>query len=113
MDVARVNCAHDGPEAWARMVVAVRSAAAAAGRQVLVSMDLPGPKLRTGPIIAGPAIARARVTRDENGRLFAPARLWMTSVDAPAAAPTAARTARVMRPLLKVRVDGSWLAARS
>ena len=58
MDVARINCAHDDPAAWARMVANVRAAGSAAGRQVFVSMDLPGPKLRTGPIADGPALGR-------------------------------------------------------
>ena len=71
MDVARINCAHDDPAAWARMVASVRAASAKAGRQVLVSMDLPGPKLRTGPIVAGPSVGRARVTRSESGRVLA------------------------------------------
>ena len=83
MVVARINCAHDDPPAWARMAGCVRAAAANAGRQVLVSMDLPGPKLRTGPIVEGPSVGRARVTRDESGRVLAPARIWLTAVDAP------------------------------
>jgi len=63
MDVARINCAHDDPAAWARMAASVRAAVELAGRHVLVSMDLPGPKLRTGPLVDGPAVGRARVTR--------------------------------------------------
>jgi pyruvate kinase len=59
MDVARINCAHDDPAAWARMSLSVRAAAERAGRQVLVSMDLSGPKLRTGPIVDGPSVGRA------------------------------------------------------
>jgi len=72
MDVARINCAHDDPATWARMAANVRTAAAAAGRTVLVSMDLPGPNLRTGPIIDGRSVGRARVTRDESGKVLAP-----------------------------------------
>ncbi|MGX6607107.1 hypothetical protein ACWKSP_34035 [Micromonosporaceae bacterium Da 78-11] len=77
MDVARVNCAHDGPAAWERMAANVR-AAATGDRSVLISMDLPGPKLRTGPILDGPAVGRARVTRNESGHVLAPAQLWLT-----------------------------------
>ncbi|MCB1356731.1 MAG: pyruvate kinase [Maritimibacter sp.] len=43
----RINCAHDGPAAWAAMIDHVRAAAAAAGRRVPVYMDLAGPKVRT------------------------------------------------------------------
>jgi pyruvate kinase len=108
MDIARINCAHDDPARWARMATAVRVAAAAAGRAVLVSMDLPGPKLRTGPIADGPAVGRARVTRDDSGHVLAPARIWLTPVDAPPPAPVAP----ALRPTLSVRVDAGWLAAR-
>jgi pyruvate kinase len=110
MDVARINCAHDDPAAWARMAASVRAAAANAGRQVLVSMDLPGPKLRTGPIVDGPSVGRARVTRDDNGRILAPARIWLTCLDAPATPPVPNPPA--VRPPLALWVDRVWLAAR-
>jgi len=110
MDVARINCAHDEPAAWARMADGVRAAAANAGRQVLVSMDLPGPKLRTGPIADGPAVGRARVTRGEDGQVLAPARIWLTCVNAPTPPPAPTPPAR--RPTLAVWVDRDWLAAR-
>lgn len=109
MDIARINCAHDGPDAWARMAENVRAAATSTGRQVLVSMDLPGPKLRTGPIREGPAVGRARVTRDSYGVVIAPARLWLTPVDAPSPAP--APPAPATRPTLTVGVDREWLAS--
>jgi pyruvate kinase len=111
MDVARINCAHDDPEAWARMAASVRAAADRAGRQVLVSMDLPGPKLRTGPIVDGPSVGRARVTRNASGQVLAPARLWLTQLDAAGQPPRLATPAA--RPTLSVQVDGDWLAVRS
>jgi pyruvate kinase len=110
MDVARINCAHDDPDTWTQMIGNVRAAATTAGRQVLVSMDLPGPKLRTGPIADGSRVGRARVTRDESGQVLAPARVWLTPVDAPT--PPPAPIAPAVRPTLAVRVDGVWLAAR-
>jgi pyruvate kinase len=111
MDVARINCAHDDPAAWARMAASVRVASELAGRKVLVSMDLPGPKLRTGPIVDGPSVGRARVTRSETGQVLAPARIWLTSADAPT--PPPAPILPALRPTLAVRVDPDWLAARS
>ena len=51
MDVARINCAHDDPPAWhgwPRTCAPPRQPRRPA--RSLVSMDLPGPKLRTGPI---------------------------------------------------------------
>jgi pyruvate kinase len=110
MDVARVNCAHDDRATWARMAAHVRAAATSAGRPVLVSMDLPGPKLRTGPIAAGPAVGRARVTRDEAGAVLAAARVWLTPADSPAPAPVP--EAANARPALVVRVDRAWSLAR-
>jgi pyruvate kinase len=110
MDVARINCAHDDPTAWAAMALHVRSAAATAGRQVLVSMDLPGPKLRTGPIVDGPCVGRARVTRTESGEVLEPATILLRSRDAPS--PDVPPSDTASRPLLVVTVDGAWLAER-
>jgi pyruvate kinase len=103
MDVARINCAHDGPEQWAAMIGHVRAAGQALGCEVRVAMDLAGPKLRTGPIEPGPQVEKIKPTRDSGGRVTAPARLWLGEADpavdddAPAvpvagAAWTAART---------------------
>jgi pyruvate kinase len=50
MDVARLNFAHASPEQHADTVERIRAAAAAAGREVAVLQDVPGPKLRLGPI---------------------------------------------------------------
>ncbi|UPW07531.1 pyruvate kinase [Gordonia terrae] len=63
MDVARVNCAHDGPTEWSRMIESVRSLP---GR-VRVAMDLAGPKLRTGPLEPGPKVIKAKPVRADNG----------------------------------------------
>jgi pyruvate kinase len=75
MDCMRINCAHDGPAAWASMIAHLRAANAAADRNCLVAMDLGGPKLRTGPLRPGPAVLRSRPLRDAFGRVVAPARI--------------------------------------
>lgn len=75
MDIARINCAHDDAAAWEAMAEHVRRAAGAVGRPVRILMDLAGPKLRTGPIAAGPAVVKVRPARDAYGRVLAPARL--------------------------------------
>lgn len=85
MDVARINCAHDGATEWAAMAVAVRAAAAKAGRPVRVLMDIAGPKLRTGPIAGGPAVLKIRPRRDAFGRCTAPARFTLKAAGRPAA----------------------------
>src|SRR5438874_986091 len=48
MDVARLNFAHGDPEEHAETVRRIRTAADAAGRNVGVLQDIPGPKLRLG-----------------------------------------------------------------
>lgn len=82
MDIARINCAHDDATAWQAMAEHVRRAAGAVGRPVRILMDLAGPKLRTGPIAAGPAVMKLRPVRDAYGRVLAPARLILYASDA-------------------------------
>lgn len=111
MDLARINCAHDGPAAWEKMISNVRAAAAEAGKKVRVSMDLAGPKIRTGAIASGPAVGRARVTRDEAGQVLTPSKLWITrravglGGEQPAPLPPSDLPGR---PPLPVQVDGTW-----
>ena len=73
MDVARINGAHDDPDAWERMAVHVRRASSEVGRSCRVSMDLPGPKLRTGPLTEGPQVVKLRPERDLRGVPVTPA----------------------------------------
>ena len=53
LDVARLNFSHGDREIHAENAERVRAAASAAGRQVAVLQDLPGPKLRVGAIAGG------------------------------------------------------------
>ncbi len=53
MDVARLNFSHGNREIHADNAERVRAAAAAAGRQVAILQDLPGPKIRIGAIRDG------------------------------------------------------------
>lgn len=71
MDIARINCAHDGEDAWASMIKSVR----ALPENVLVAMDLGGPKLRTGPLTPGPRVVKVKPVRDDLGRVTTPARI--------------------------------------
>ena len=112
MGLARINCAHDDPERWGRMIDHVRAAERSVGRRIPVSMDLAGPKLRTGPIALGAPVGRARVTRQDDSTLVEPARIWFTR-DAPDPADTPAPPVTRGRPALCVRVDPDWLAGRS
>jgi pyruvate kinase len=53
MDVARLNFSHGSAEEHAEVAERVRDAANRAGRPVAVLQDLPGPKLRIGPLRDG------------------------------------------------------------
>ena len=87
MDCARINCAHDAPEAWAAMAAHVRAAAQRRGRPCRVLMDVGGPKLRTGALPPAEAVLKLRPHRDVFGRVQAPWRAWLGSAPAPAALP--------------------------
>lgn len=104
MDVARINCAHDGPAAWRAMADHVRRASSEAGRGCLIAMDLAGPKLRTGPIQPGPGLVKLRPHRDALGRVVAPAQAWLTADDQPKPPPEPGMTA--------LPVAGEWLRRR-
>lgn len=82
-DLVRVNCAHDGPDDWAAMITHVRRAERAYGRHVKVTMDLAGPKLRTGPIAPAAQVVHIKPERDDLGREVAPARVWLTHPNGP------------------------------
>ena len=62
-DCVRINCGHDDPKIWARMIRNVRSAARACGRQCHVVMDLCGPRARIGAVL--PEGDGVRVKRGE------------------------------------------------
>src|ERR687889_490380 len=55
MDVARLNFAHGTPDQHAETAGRIREAAERAGREVAILGDLPGPKLRLGPVAGGVA----------------------------------------------------------
>jgi pyruvate kinase len=104
MDIARVNCAHDGPETWSRMIDHVHSTRRANGHRPRVAMDLAGPKLRTGPLHPGPRVVRISPRRDRLGHVTAPALVWLT-------ARGAASTSRHRISVVPVD-DAAWLERR-
>jgi pyruvate kinase len=100
MDVARINCAHDGPAVWERMIRHIRRAEKALGRTCRILMDLGGPKLRTGPLEMGPMVVKLRPERDSFGKVTRPARIWITAANKPVSAPTEAA--------VSLPVSGVW-----
>lgn len=81
MDIARINCAHDGDIEWHQMAAHVRRAAKAAQRTVKILMDLGGPKIRTGEMSPCLPVLKLKPGKDEFGRVFRPARLHMRPID--------------------------------
>lgn len=102
MDGMRINCAHDDPTAWSRMIEHLKRAKRVLGRPCKIIMDLAGPKLRTGPLEQGPEVLRIHPCRDSYGRVIAHARVWLTSATAPCAPPSPAQAC--------LPVAAPWLA---
>jgi pyruvate kinase len=101
MNCVRINCAHGDKDEWLRTVEHVRRAEIALKKPCKIEMDLGGAKIRTGAVAAAPAVRRVRPTRDDLGRVTAPARVWLTATIA--ALPPAPADA-------VIPVDGQWLA---
>jgi len=100
MDCLRINCAHDGPPVWLRMIEHLRSAERALGKQCRICMDLAGPKLRTGPLEPTPGVLKLKPQRDASGRVVTPAKILFTT--------TALGVAKKSRPTLPVRAAPWW-----
>ena len=83
MDCMRINCAHDDEDAWAGMVENLRRAERELSKECRVLMDVPGPKLRTGPIESVPGITKWRPRRDRFGTVTEPAKIWLTPIEHP------------------------------
>jgi len=111
MDVARINGAHDEPDVWEAMARHVEEASVALGRRIPICFDLPGPKLRTGPVAAGPEVVRLRPIRDARGLAIVPARVRLVAAHGPDAARAAHSSPAATSVPTTVAVDDDWLAA--
>ncbi|MEM6394841.1 MAG: pyruvate kinase [Bacteroidota bacterium] len=67
MNCARINCAHDSPDIWSKMIDNIRRASKEYDRAIKISMDLAGPKIRTGLIEPGPKVVRYKPTKNALG----------------------------------------------
>ena len=113
MDVMRINCARDSPDAWADMVNNLRRAQRELGRSCKILTDLGGPKLRTGAIQSERRILRIKPTRDVRGRVVTPAHVWLTPAEIPQDGPGGATTTLLMpRELLQKAEAGDELRFR-
>jgi pyruvate kinase len=98
----RINCAHDGPAEWARMVDHLRLAEERHGRTCRILMDLAGPKVRTGGLESAQTVVKFRPRRDARGNVVDPARVWMCAEEDPRPSPTPADVA--------LPVSRAWLS---
>ncbi|WP_347158340.1 pyruvate kinase [Pontibacter chitinilyticus] len=100
MNCARINCAHDDPQVWLRMVQQIRKASEALHLPCQILMDLMGPKLRTGPLQPGPPLLIIRPVQNKLGQVVGPAKVWLTAAGGPVPAGTDAT----------LPLDADWLA---
>jgi pyruvate kinase len=102
MDCMRINCAHDDEPAWAAMIENLRRAKAELRRDCRILMDLPGPKLRTGPIETLPGVVKWQPRRNRYGRVLGPARIWLAAEASGPAGPAGAHA--------RLAMPREWLA---
>ncbi len=79
MNCARINCAHDEPEIWSKMIKNIDRANHALKKNCKITMDLGGPKLRTGLIKPGPKIIHIKPERDQYGKVIHPSKIWIAA----------------------------------
>ena len=101
MDCMRINCAHDNEDAWASMVEKLRRAERELNKECRVLMDVPGPKLRTGPIESVPGVMKWSPRRDRFGTVTEPAKIWLTPIEHPESSPESADA--------RLTVPAEWL----
>ncbi len=87
MNCMRINAAHDNEDAWARMVENLRRAERELGQQCTVLMDLPGPKLRTGPTASIPGVIKIQPKRDRFGNVVETAKICLRPIENPETSP--------------------------
>jgi pyruvate kinase len=83
MNSARINCAHDSPDVWSKMIQNIYRAKDTLNKNCKIIMDLGGPKLRTGAMKPGPMVIHIKPKRDQIGRVIQPARVWIAPPDIP------------------------------
>lgn len=99
MNSARINCAHDNPAVWRKMIDNIHKANDNLAKNCKVMMDLGGPKLRTGSMQPGPQIIHIRPEKDVMGKIINPAKIWI----APPSYPPPHN-----EPIIHIPVDEEW-----
>ncbi|MFK5857622.1 MAG: pyruvate kinase [Bacteroidota bacterium] len=84
MNSARINCAHDDPTTWQKMIENIHLSNDKLSKNCKIMMDLGGPKLRTGSMQPGPEIIHIKPEKDVSGNIVNPAKIWIAPQDFPA-----------------------------
>ncbi len=79
MNCARINCAHDTPDVWTKIIAHIKRAADENGKEIKIAMDLAGPKIRTGAVRPGPKVKKFRPSKDDEGNVIHPAEILLVS----------------------------------
>eukprot|EP00252_Welwitschia_mirabilis_P010441 TRINITY_DN2370_c0_g1_i2.p1 TRINITY_DN2370_c0_g1~~TRINITY_DN2370_c0_g1_i2.p1 ORF type:complete len:787 (+),score=145.28 TRINITY_DN2370_c0_g1_i2:308-2668(+) len=77
VSLVRINCAHDGPDIWKRIIMNVRKSSQMLEKPCRILMDLAGPKLRTGSFSAALKLRRIKPVKDAKGVVVSPASVWI------------------------------------
>ncbi len=83
MNSARINCAHDNPVTWGKMIGNIRKSSDTLAKSCKAMMDLGGPKLRSGSMQPGPKIIHIKLEKDVMGKVVNPAKIWIAPPDIP------------------------------
>jgi pyruvate kinase len=76
MNCARINCAHETPEEWQKMIKHVQLASEQLRKKCKITMDLGGPKIRTGMIAEDAKIVKIQHETDSFGNDIKPIRIY-------------------------------------
>lgn len=98
MDVARINCAHDDALVWARMIEHITEINKKHKKNCKISMDLAGPKVRTGPLASRPKVSHIKPKRNYLGEVEEKGRLKLVA------------EGKVQLDEMSLPVDSNWLS---
>lgn len=76
-EIARINLVYDNATVWKKMAGHIRETALHLHRTIPIAVDLPGPKILTGPVADGPRVGSSTVVRYDDGEMRYPSRLWL------------------------------------
>ncbi len=83
MNSARINCAHDDPSTWSKMIDNIHESNMKLSKNCKIMMDLGGPKVRTGSVQPGPEIIHIKPEKNATGKIINPASIWIAPPDFP------------------------------